>query len=199
MKRTKMKVITAIMALVMVISTSQEAFAAAIFSMPAENEIFVQFDGHGQYTEVASTVRTNIAKDPNAQFTAFRFGYSALKNLAIYLGLDEVTAGSGYGAIQVLVTYDAISRVTYWDIENGIGRDPYVTTCKAWLNTNFTQQTHDACPSGGYQTETFLNKEMLSPHYDDPSDWLYYDYYDASGVIEGPIYLTIYNERYILV
>ena len=131
--------------------------------------------------------------------SAYQFGYSALETLAIALGADEVTAGNGYGAIQIIVTYDAVYRVTYWNVENGVGNDPYVATCKAWLNTNFTQQTHDAYPSGGYQTETFLNEEMLSPHYDDPSDWLYNDYYDAAGVIEGPIYHTIYDEQYELV
>lgn len=131
--------------------------------------------------------------------SAFQFGYSALKTLAIALGVTEATAGSGYDAIQVLVTYDAIYRITYWNIPGGTGQDPYVATCKAWLNTNFTQQTHDDLPSGGYQTETFLNKTMVSPHYDDPASWLYYNYYDAAGIIEGPIYHTILDETFMLV
>lgn len=364
MRRTRAKIISTIMVLAMVISTSPEAFAAAIFATPAEGEIFVRFDGHGQYTEVTNAVRTNIAQDANVQdvgrvvvatetddedlyflsqsdyllrvgaptdenrtflhvertdvdvdnfsadaldqfslptelvnritsvvegqiamgneafglsvfqptisstsalqssysvngdmesydeyytrfgeqftdsyikywnynctfsdnsenayktasaissflltcagaasktVTAYQIGYSALKMLAIALGASEANVGSGYGAIQILVTYDAIHRITYWNIENGIGSDPYVSTCKAWLNTNFTQQTHDDYPGGGFQTQTYLNEEMLSPHYDDPSDWLYNDYNDAAGIIEGPIYHTIHDERYILV
>ena len=352
------------MALAMVLSTSPETFAAAIFATPDEGEIFVKFDGHGQYTEVTNAVRTNIAQYANVQdvgrvvvatetddgdlyflsqndyllrvgaltdenrtflhvertdidvdnfseealdqfclpdelvdritsvvegqiamgndafglsvfqptlsstsslqssysvdgneafyddyytkfgenFTdsyikywnyscmfsdysenasetagaiasflldcagvkskivgAYQFGYSALKTLAIALGISEVQAGSGYGAIRVLVTYDAVYRLTYWNLEDGIGSDPYVATCKAWLNTNFTQQTHDDYASGGLQTETYLDEEMLSPHYEAPADWLYTDYYDAAGTIEGPIYHTIYNERYMLV
>ena len=122
-----------------------------------------------------------------------------MKTLAVALGIDVATAGNGYGVLQVLVTYDAVYRVTYWNIDNGTVRDPYVATCKAWLNTNFTQQTHDDAPSGGVQTETLLNTEILSPHYDDPSDWLYNNYYDVAGMIEGPIYHTIHDRQYVLV
>ena len=67
MRRTRAKIISTIMVLAMVISISPEAFAAAIFVTPAEGEIFVQFDGHGQYTEVTNAVRTNIAQDANGQ------------------------------------------------------------------------------------------------------------------------------------
>ena len=318
------------MALAMVLSTSPETFAAAIFATPDEGEIFVKFDGHGQYTEVTNAVRTNIAQYANVQdvgrvvvatetddgdlyflsqndyllrvgaltdenrtflhvertdidvdnfseealdqfclpdelvdritsvvegqiamgndafglsvfqptlssTSSLQSSYSVDGNEAFYddyytkfgenftdsyikywnyscmfsdysenaseiaLGISEVQAGSGYGAIQVLVTYDAVYRLTYWNLEDGIGSDPYVATCKAWLNTNFTQQTHDDYASGGLQTETYLDEEMLSPHYEAPADWLYTDYYDAAGTIEGPIYHTIYNERYMLV
>ena len=364
MKRTRAKIVSMIMVLVMVISTSPEVFATAILATPAEDEIFVRFDGHGQYTEVANAIRTDIVQDANVQdvgrvvvatatddedlyflsqsdyllrvgaptdenrtflhvkrtdvdvdnfsadvldefslpaelvdritivveeqiaigndsfglsvfqptmssasslqssystygerefydeyysrfgqqftdsyikywnykcefsddsrnasetasaiasffleciggasktISAYQFGYSALKTLAIALGVDEVTAGNGYDSIQILVTYDAVHRVTYWNVEGGTGSDPYVSTCKAWLNTNFTQQTHADYPGGGFQTRTYLNEEMLSPHYDDPSDWLYNDYYDAAGIIEGPIEYTIHDRRYTLV
>ncbi len=358
MKQIKVKIISTIMVLAMFISASPEAFAATIFSTPAENEIFVQFDGHGQYTEVDSAVRTNIAQvsdtqevgcvvvatktddddlyllssndyllrvgtsnDENRtllhverndvdvdnfssnsldefgfpaevveritsvvdeqiamgndsfglsvfaptsitpqtddgcvpygwtdswethysyngeQFTdyyvkywnfscdfedksnrawetasaitnfiltcaglksqtvvAYQFGCSALQTLATVLGIDEVTAGNGYGKIQILLTYDAVTRVTYWNMEDGFGRDPFVSTCKAWLNTNLTQQTHDAYPHGGFQTETYLNEEMRSDHYDDPAPWLYHEYYDSNGTVEGPIYVKIHSK-----
>ena len=367
MKRAKTKIVSALLVLITIISASPAAFAAAIVATPKNNEVFVQYDGHGQYTEVPSAVRTNITQEVNSQETgrvviatatedkdlyflsqndyllrvgelndtnrtflhverndvdidnfsadelrefnfpdelvdritsgvnaqiamgndafglsvfspkssretqsatlqggastqstreswddyytrfgqrftdsyikyrnysceysdnskdawkkasalvsfaidvagkkiktipAFQFGYSALKTLAIALGVEEVGLGNGYGSIQVIVTYDAISRITYWNLENGVGTDPYVSTCKAWLNTNFTQQTHDDYPSGGYQTQHFINEEAFSDHYDDPSAWLYNEYYDAEGVIEGPLYHTILDNRYMLV
>ncbi|MCI9507236.1 MAG: hypothetical protein HFF62_11790 [Oscillospiraceae bacterium] len=340
MKRTKVKIISAIMLLVMVISTSPGAFAADV-STPAENEIFVQFDGHGQYTEVDSAVRTDIvqasnvqevgcvvaatatddkdlyllsqndyllrvgaANDENRTFlhvertdiddfsvgalgkfgfpskvagritnivdrqtargnrslglsvflpasgyytrsgqqftdsyikywnleysfsssqksgnawktaraaaiflldcaglinrTAATLGCSALQTLADALDVHPTAAGNRYGVIQTVVTYDAATRVTYWNKENGFGRDPYVSTCKTWLDTDFTQQTCDDYPGGAYQAETYLNEEICSPHYDAPSDWLYNDYYAAAGTVEGPIFYTIHNQRFVL-
>lgn len=360
MKQIKVKIISTIMVLAMFISASPEAFAATIFSTPAENEIFVQFDGHGQYTEVDSAVRTNIAQVSDTQevgcvvvatktddddlyllssndyllrvgtsndvdrtllhverndvdvdnfssnsldefgfpaevveritsvvdeqiamgndsfglsvfaptsitpqtddgcvpygwtdswethysyngeqftdyyvkywnfdnhFTddssnawetanaltnfiltcaglksqlvvAYQFGYSALQTLATALGIDASMAGNRYGTIQVLVTYDAVTRVTYLHNENG--RDPFVSTCKAWLNTNSTQQTHDDYPGGLYQTKTYLNEEMYSPHYGKAAEWLYEDLYNASGVVEGPIYNRIHDRVFRL-
>lgn len=127
--------------------------------------------------------------------SAFQFGYSALETLAAFLGVSVAQAGTGYQAIQTIVTYDAIYRLTYWNI----GNDPYVATCKAWLNTNATQQTQDDIPAGVYQTSTFLNTEKFSPHYSNPAEWLYTDYYNAAFIIEGPIYHTILDQKYMLV
>jgi len=115
--------------------------------------------------------------------------------LAVFLNVSEAQAGNGYDKIQTLVTYDAVNKITYMNV----GNNPYVCTCKAWLNSNSTQQTQDDAPAGIYHTMTTLNTEMLSPHYEKPAEWLYYDYYNAAGVVEGPIYLTIGNQSYILV
>lgn len=155
----------------------------------------VEGNGASSAASAFKTILLECAGKLSQTVAAFQSGYSALKVIADFLGVSEVSAGNKYAKIQTTVTYDAVYKVTR---QNATG-NPTVATCKAWLNANATQQTHPDAPGGIYQTKTFLNKTILSPHFDNPAEWLYNDYYNASGVIEGPIYMTLLGERFKLV
>ena len=145
--------------------------------------------GTDAYNKARSFVSflVDCAGVPGKTISDFQFGYSATKTLANLLGISESAVGNGYSKIQTIVTYDATYKLTYWN-NGSTGSEPYVGTCRAWLNTNATQQTADCIPAGVQQTSVYLNETMESPHFSNPSGWLYDDYYSAAFVIEGPIY-----------